>query len=251
MNENQNVNENNNQSVSVGNVNLNVDDKKFENETLKNIQNNTVFQEQSNEKVGLKSQEKTVDKTFDKTQENVGENEKDSQQEERQVNFQAEKEKIMSLLVDGSEENISEYFLSQGVDPKEALKESRGLTALIKEKVWKEDLIAIQNEFSFVTAKTINEIPNFEKFVKLRTNGLTPIESFEGACGRLIAEQASKRRDEGSYAHLKSAGLKSVAVGDVPIPKDEVGIWKSAFPNDTMTALTKRYNKSKFKKENY
>ncbi|MEG2002581.1 MAG: hypothetical protein RR107_05765 [Clostridia bacterium] len=159
-----------------------------------------------------------------------------------------ERDKGFSIMVNGSDDELVEYFAGLGVSKDEILTEKNALVQMAKDELFARDLEELQNEFEFLTAKTIQEIPNFEKFAKLRASGLSAIESFEGASGKLISMEYLKNRDSGSYSHLKSSGLKGSAAGDVPIPKDELGIWKSAFPKDNLTALTKRYNKTKFQK---
>ncbi len=149
------------------------------------------------------------------------------------------------LLLFGSDEEVVEFFSKLGYEKEEILEGRREFLEMAKKQLFANDLKELLEEYDFLAIDDIHQMPNFDKFSTLRGNGLSLKDAFEGANGRFVAEEALKKQNLGDYSHMKKLSVKENSTGLKPIPKEEIDIWKSAFPKDTLSQLTKKYNKVK------
>ena len=159
-----------------------------------------------------------------------------------------DKEYARQLLLEGNDEEIVEYFEKFGIPKDEVLRRKRQFQDDFKKKMFQGDLNEILKEFPFVTATDIKDIPNYNEFVKFRKLGLSAKDSFKAVNADYIIEGKTKNRiDNSDYSHMASLGVNGKSSKNVPIPEDVLSIWKSAFPKDNLTELTKKYNQQRTK----
>lgn len=109
-----------------------------------------------------------------------------------------------------------------------------------KERLFKMDMESLKGEFDLEGIESIRDIPNYRNFAILRGNGLSVKDAFLGANPSYLLSKSYN----GDYSHIdkKSIGVKGNSL--IPIPEKERKLWQSAFPQDDLDQLTKRYNKA-------
>ena len=159
-----------------------------------------------------------------------------------------DKEYAKKLLIQGTDVEVIEYFANFGIDQEEILVRRDQFLEKFKGQMFQDDLNNILREFPFVTATNIREIPNYNEYVKFRKVGLSAKDSFKASNSDYIIQGKMKSgSDNSDYSHLSSIGIKGRASKNMPIPEDVLSIWKSAFPKDNLTELTKKYNEQRMK----
>lgn len=190
-----------------------------------------------NKKEMIDSLDNESNSEINSNEENIKNNDELNEMEEIEV------EKAKKILLEGTDEECATYFEKFGIKKEEILKKRNAIRTQVRREIQSRDLEEIQEAYPFVTAESIEEIPNFEKFVRLRVNGLSSVESFEGANGAYIAKNLAKNRESGDYNHLSAIAYSVAPKKQKSIPKSDLAIWKSAFPKENLAELTKKYNK--------
>ncbi len=206
------------------------------------IENNDVNDVQDSENLSEESLENS----------NLGQVQDQSQQKDNFENFETklrniDEENALNLIFNSSEEEFLTNFQEENISAEEILAGRKQVKEKLQNEIFSRDLKQIQEKYPYLNVNDIKKMPNFEKFAKLRSSNLSAIESFEGANSKFILEN-SKKRQVLNNSHLKQVSMKANQKAFMPIPKDELDIWKSAFPKDNFSELTKRYNITKRRK---
>jgi hypothetical protein len=87
--------------------------------------------------------------------------------------------------------------------------------------------------------KTLNDLG--ETFFKLRAAGVSNLEAYQ-----IVAKPKATEKPPANTGkdHLIKTGGGASSGGLVEIPKSEVAVWRDMFPDDSMTKLKERYNRS-------
>ncbi|MBR2323736.1 MAG: hypothetical protein IKA39_02445 [Clostridia bacterium] len=160
-----------------------------------------------------------------------------SSQEELDVDA-IDKEAVLEAILTGNDQKLIELLKGFNVEKEQILALKEQFLAEIKQSMYDEDLEVLNERFKGLNLTKITDIPNFKKFATLRSEGVGVVEAFTYANPQLFKTQESLK------GYVKTGNFNKKSGGNIPIPENELKMWRSAFPNDSDEELIKRYNKA-------
>lgn len=173
--------------------------------------------------------------------ENAGEEENNIEAEDMQptATLDIDREEIIDAFLSDDEGKLYALLTPYGFSEEEIKEAKLQFVEAARKSLYRKDLQEILSVYR-LNVHDIRDIPNFAKYATLRASGFSAIDAFEGANPRLARES-----EKPSYEHMKPITARQGTSGDIPIPKEELKLWQSAFPKATTEELTKRYNKAR------
>lgn len=171
----------------------------------------------------------------------TGEEENNIEAEELQptATLDIDREEIIDAFLSDDEGKLYALLTPYGFSEEEIKEAKLQFVEAARKSLYRKDLQEILSVYR-LNVHDIRDIPNFAKYATLRASGFSAIDAFEGANPRLARES-----EKPSYEHMKPITARQGTSGDIPIPKEELKLWQSAFPKATTEELTKRYNKAR------
>jgi len=156
---------------------------------------------------------------------------------------------LIRLAAEAEEQSPEEYKKNR--DENLRLEEAKKLLANMEyAQQAKEDLAEIQSLFPEAKEyKTIKDIPNLQKFAKFRDLGLSAKEAYSAAnpegIRKSVAAVTKRQSLNDNKAHLRSVVPKGSKDSVGYIPKDQLAMMRSAFPNKSDKEIYAIYKKVK------
>lgn len=189
------------------------------------------------EKLALLKKEKEREEMEENKEEEFLSQEELSSQEEFDVDA-IDKEAVLEAILTGNDQKLIELLKGFNVEKEQILALKEQFLAEIKQSMYDEDLEVLNERFKGLNLTKITDIPNFKKFATLRSEGVGVVEAFTYANPQLFKTQESLK------GYVKTGNFNKKSGGNIPIPENELKMWRSAFPNDSDEELIKRYNKA-------
>lgn len=150
-----------------------------------------------------------------------------------------DKEEIISAFLSGDDQKLFELLTPHGFTEEEITSAKEQFLTAARKSLFRRDLQEILSKYK-LNVVDIRDIPNYQKYAVLRSNGFSAIEAFESANPKMTLKSV-----DGDRTHMTPVTSRQGSSGDIPIPERDLKLWQSAFPKASMEELTKRYNKAR------
>lgn len=117
--------------------------------------------------------------------------------------------------------------------------------AMAAQMVYNQDFMELKGLFPGETAKTLQDIKNFDKFAECRAIGLSVEDAYTLANKDEVLTKKPKQKPTGDDKdHMVKAGGATSTKSTKEIPTESLQMWREAFPEATMAELKEKYNRT-------